>query len=186
MAFRISSWCQLLLTCFYLITWSFRFPILSRRQLPAAQSDETKEEHLVPRPFSFLVFVTVRQLNLDQSALAPGASAVDGSVPYALMNATWKSFQKGACYLFVKNVFSVVLYLRQRRMWYNVSPSVLVQITALENNWKQTTLSDKQQFKWRHFGKGFNWNASKNNNACNCRVVATAWRPLLPNLQASR
>lgn len=55
-----------------------------------------KEEHLATRPF--FVFVTVSQLNLDHSVLAPCASALDGSVPHVPMNATWICDQKGVLF----------------------------------------------------------------------------------------
>lgn len=95
---------------FYLTARSFHFPI---RPSDGSQLHKPmKEEHLATRPI--FVFVTVSQLNLDHSVLALCVSALDGSVPYVPMNATWICVQKGVCFLFLKNSFSVVLCLRRR------------------------------------------------------------------------
>lgn len=91
-----------------------------------------KEAYLATRPF--FVFVTVSQLNLNHSVLALCASALDGSGPYVPINATWMCVQKGVCFLFLKNLFSVVLCVRRRQMCFDVSPPVLLWITVWKNN----------------------------------------------------
>lgn len=104
-----------------------------------------KEEHLATRPF--IVFVTVSQLNLDHSVRV---HLMDQSLMYAWMQLGYV-FKKEVVFYFWKiccALSQVKTNVSQCFSTSSSSDSILKIIYS--------TLSDKQQFKWSHFAKGFN------------------------------